>query len=357
MVRSTGRAHSIRSVGRHESISRGAFTRPPNALNPHPALALWNVARQIPWAIGSVAVIVVVAFAAGSLQHLPSDALINRWGVGVRALIHFKLWTIITSNFLIDHPAAIISTVVLAIVATGVCELRFGTWRTAFAWFMGTWAPLILAIILLLPTHLLNAQGATDRLMISEVGSSTATWCCAGAIVGFPLLVRDWRRVVGLAAIGLLVAILFVHRTFTSVEHFTAIFTGMALHHAWQKQPSRLDSVNRDTAARLMTIISGAVFLIELPLTGVTVTSFALLPLGIVVILVPILVSRNVDLPLAALVLVGGVLANVLVPNAATILAVGAALWLLLYRGPWTLPETTETDIPDTEPQSPAVTA
>jgi len=309
--------------------------QPPNS----PITALSAVVRLIPWAAGSVAVIIIVAFTNGSLTRLTTDPQINRWGIGVRALLHGKLWTIVTSNFLIDHPTAIISTVVLSIVATGVCELRFGTWRTAFAWFMGTWAPLVLAVILLLPAHLLHDQGLINRLMISEVGSSTATWCCAGAIVGFPLLVRDWRRVVGFAALGLLVAILFVHPTFTSLEHFSAIGTGMALHHAWQKQPSRLGTVSRDTALRLMSVICGAVFLIELELTGFWWGSSVLLPIGIALIGVSILVSRNVDWLLAALVALGGIVANVLEPNAATILAVGAVLWLALYRGAWTLPE------------------
>jgi hypothetical protein len=300
------------------------------------------VVRLIPWAAGSVAVIVIVAFTNGTLTRLTTDAQINRWGIGVRALLHGKIWTIVTSNFLIDHQTAIISTVVLSIVATGVCELRFGSWRAAFAWFMGTWAPLILAVILLFPAHLLHDQGLINRLMISEVGSSTATWCCAGAVVGFPLLVRDWRRIVGFAALALLVAILFVHTTFTSVEHFSAIGTGMALHHAWQKQPSRLGAVSRDTALRLMSVICGAVFLIELALTGIGWGSVALLPTGIALIVVSILVSRGVDRPLAALVALGGIVANILEPNAATILAVGAVLWLALYRGPWTLPEAGE---------------
>lgn len=339
MSRSTGRTHSKPHVNRQQSISRGEITRPPE----RPRDALIALTRQIPWAISSVVVMIVIAFVTGSLKRLPSDAMINRWGIGVRALMHGKLWTIVTSNFLIDHPAAIISTVVLAIVATGVCELRFGTVRTAFAWFLGTWAPLILAAILLIPTHLLHAQGATDRLMISEVGSSTATWCCAGAIVGFPWLVRDWRRVVGIAAVGLLIAILYVHRTFTSIEHFTAIFSGMALHHAWKDRPSRLGTITRDTGARLMAIICGAVFLIELSLTGLTAVTFALLPIGVLLILGSVLLDKNADLPLAVFVAGGGLLANVLVPNAATILAVGAALWLFLYRGSWTLPETVDT--------------
>ena len=296
MSRSTGRTHSKPNSNRQFSISREEIARPPE----RPFHALVELAREIPWAIGSVGVIVLVAFLAGSLNHLPSDLTINRWGIGVRAIMQGKFWTIVTSNFLIDHPAAIISTVVLAIVATGVCELRFGTGRAAFAWFMGTWAPLLLAAILLIPTHLLNAQGATDRLMISEVGSSTATWCCAGAIVGFPWLVRDWRRIVGVAAIGLLVAILFVHRTFTSIEHFTAIFTGMALHHAWKDRPSRLGVIRRDTAARMMSIICGVVFLIELALTGLTPSSIALLPMGVLLIGVSVLMSKNIELPLAA---------------------------------------------------------
>jgi hypothetical protein len=342
MTRTTEDTHPIRKTDRHQSIAPSAFDRPHeihDESRPPPFTALGAVIRQLPWAIGSVAVIVVVAFGTGSLKHPPSDALVNRWGVGASALAQGKLWTIVTSNFLIDHPAAIISTVVLAIVATGVCELLYGTWRAAFAWFMGTWAPLILAIILLLPAHLMYARGTVDRLTLSEVGSSTATWCCAGAIVGFPWLVRGWRRFVGLAAIALLIAILFVHRTFTSVEHFTAIFTGMALQYAWRGRPSRLTTVSRETAARLMCIICGAVYLIELALTGFTRESIALLPIGIALVTLSTFVARRIDVPLAILTLVGGVLANVLVPNAATILAVGAALWLLLYRGPWTLPE------------------
>jgi len=294
---------------------------------------------MIPWAVGSVAVIVIVAFANGSLKRLTTEKQINRWGVGIRAVMHGKLWTIVTSNFLIDHPTAIISTVVLSIVATGACELRFGTWRAAFAWFMGTWAPLLLALILLVPAHLWHAQGTIDRLMISEVGSSTATWCCAGAVAGFPLFVHGWRRIVGSAALALLVAILFVHPTFTSLEHFSAIGTGMALHHLWQRQPSHLDAVSRETAARLMSIVCGAVFLIELALTGIWWISLPLLPIGLVLLVVSIGVRGSVDRLLAVLVALGGVIANLLEPNAATILAVGAVLWLTLYRGPWTLPE------------------
>lgn len=337
----------MRQTDRHQSISPGASDRPHEfdaGSPPSPLAALGTVARRMPWSIGSVAVTVVVAVVTGSLEHLPSDAMVNRWGVGARALAHGKLWTIVTSNFLIDHPVAIISTVVLAIVATGVCELLYGTWRAAFAWFMGTWAPLVLAIVLLVPAHLLQRQGTIDRLMISEVGSSTATWCCAGAIVGFPWLVRGWRRFVGLAAIALLIAILFVHWTFTSVEHFTAIFTGMALHYAWRDRPSRLQFVTRETAARLMCIICGAVYMIELPLTGVTASSVVLLPIGLALVVLSLLMRRRIEITLAILTLAGGVLANVLVPNAATILADGAALWLLLYRGPWTLPETISTD-------------
>ncbi len=271
--------------------------------------------------------------------------MIDRWGVGVQALIDGKLWTIVTSNFLIDHPVAIISTVVLAIVATGVCELLYGPWRAAFAWFMGTWAPLALAIVLLLPAHLLHMQGTIDRLMISEVGSSTATWCCAGAIVGFPWLLGGWRRFVGIAAIALLTAILVVRPDFTSVEHFTAIFTGMALQRAWRMRPSHLGTVTRDTGARLMAIICGVVFLTEVVLTGVKPSSVALLPIGAALIVASLLTGRYVDLSLVVLVGVGGVLANVLEPNAATILAVGATLWLVLYRGRWTLPE-----IPGSDP-------
>lgn len=343
MSRSTGRTHSSARVNQRLSISRGKIARPPEA----PIRALARTLRYIPWAVGSVTVIILVAFAAGSLQHLPSDSLVNRWGVGVRGLLHGKLWTIVTSNFLIDHPAAIVSTVVLAIVATGVCELRFGTLRAAFAWFMGTWTPLALAFVLLIPTHLLHAQGATDRLMISEVGSSTATWCCAGAIVGFPWLVQSWRRFVGLAAIALLIGILVVRPDFTSVEHFTAIFTGMALEMIWRNRPSKLDRISRDTAARLMAIICGIVFLIELVLVGLSFPSVVLVTIGLLLIAISILVRHGIEIALAILIAVGGVLANVLLPNAATILAAGAGLWLVLYRGHWTLPERVNDVLPD----------
>ncbi len=340
MSRSTGRTHSNSHAGRSESISRTESERPPEPFNPHPVHALLTVAERIPWALLSVTVIVIASAAAGLFEHYPSDSILRHWGIGIRGLLHGKIWTIITSNFLIDHPVAIISTVVLSILATGACELRFGTWRTILIWFTGTWAPLVVAALGLIPAHLLHAQGTVDRLMISEVGSSTATWCCVGAIAGVPFFVKGWRLFAGLSALLLLLAILVLTRTFTDIEHITALLSGMALSKVWDQQPSHLNILTREPTGRLLAITCGAVFLIQVPLASASVLNAALAIIGATLILAALLLTRRVDVTLAVLLAVGGVFANVLELNAATILAVGAALWLFLYRGPWTLPET-----------------
>ncbi len=312
-----------------------------------------TIAKQIPWSLLSVTAIVIFSASAGLFDHYPSDSLLNLWGVGLRGLVHGKIWTVVTSNFLIDHPVAIVSTVVLSIVATGACELRFGSWRTILVWFMGTWTPLVVAAFLLIPAHLTHATGTIDRLTISEVGSSTATWCCVGAIVGVPFLVRGWRLFVGLSAVLLLVTILVITRTFTDIEHITALVSGMLLSKVWNKQPSHLDVLTREPAGRLLAITCGAVFLIQIPLTNATVANEVLAVIGAALILASLFLTRRSDAIFVILLITGGLLANVLVLNAATILAVGAALWLRLYRGPWTLPEASTRS----ETQSSAVTA
>ncbi len=319
----------------------------------HPTKSLAMMAKHIPWTLISVTIIVIVTVASGTLEHLPTNSTLNRWGIGIRALLHGKVWTIVTSNYFVDHPVAIISTVILSIVATGACELRFGTWRTVLIWFTGTWVPLIVAALLLIPAHLLHLQGTFDRLMISEVGSSTSTWCCVGAIASVPWLVRGWRLFAGLSAILLLVVILVLHHTFTSVEHITALLSGMALSGIWNDQPSRLGILTRDPVVRLLAITCGAVFLIQVLLMNVEVAKVGLGIIGATLILTSLFVSRRADVLLVVLFVIGGTVANIYVLNAATILIVGAALWLLLYRGPWTLPEYTT----PTADQSSAVTA
>lgn len=304
-----------------------------------PSAALLEVVRLMPWATISVALIIIVACINGTLHHYPTDAQLHRWGTGLSALRAGRIWTCVTTNFLIDHPVAIISTVILSVVATGSCELFFGTKRALFAWFAGAWLPLLLAAVLLVPAHLWHMQATVDRLMASEVGSSTATWCCAGAVLGSPPLVHGWRRLAGIASILFLLAIVVYRPGYGSLEHLTTFLAGMAFYYRWQARPSRIGVLTRERGARLMSIVCGAVFLIELVLTGLWWGPIALLPIGIALIVLSLFVPGPIDRPLAFLVLVGGILANVFEPNPATILAVAAVLWLTLYRGTSTLPE------------------
>ncbi len=310
-----------------------------------PITTLLSVVRLIPWATITVTLIIIVACANGTLHHVPSDAQLDRWGTGLSALGDGRIWTIITTNFLIDHPVAIISTVILSIVATGSCELFFGTKRAIFAWFAGAWLPLLLAMLLLIPAHIWQLQSTIDRLMAPEVGSSTATWCCAGAVVGVPPLVHSWRRVVGSGSLLFLLAIVAYRPDYGSLEHLSTFIAGMAFYYVWRDRPTRIGVLTRERGARLLSIVCGVVFLIELVLTGLWWAPFALLPISIALILISLFVPGSVDRPLAILVLLGGILANLFEPNPATILAVAAVLWLTLYRGRWTLPEQPTVDV------------
>jgi len=304
-----------------------------------PSTALLEVVRLIPWAMFTTTLIIIVACVNGTLHQYPSDAQLDRWGAGLDALHDGHFWTIITTNFLIDHPVAIISTVILSIIATGSCELLFGTKRAIFAWFAGAWLPLLLAAIFLVPAHLWHMQGTIDRLTAPEVGSSTATWCCAGAVLGVPPLVQSWRRLAGAGSFLFLLTIAAFRPDYASLEHLSTFTAGMVFYYFWRERPSCIGVLTRERGARLMSIVCGVVFLIELVLTGLWWAPFGLLPIGIALIFISLFVRGAVDRPLAVLVLIGGILANLFEPNPATILAVAAVLWLTLYRGKWTLPE------------------
>jgi len=322
--------------------------------SPPPSTALLEVVRLIPWATISVALVIIVACVNGTLHQYPTDAQIDRWGTGLRALSDGRIWTFVTTNFLIDHPVAIISTVILSIVATGSCELFYGTKRTIFAWFAGAWLPLLLAAVLLVPAHLWQMKGTAERLTASEVGSSTATWCCAGAVVGLPLLVHGWRRLAGTGSILFLLAIVVYRPDYASLEHLTTFVAGMAFYYRWRTIPSRIGVVTRERGARLMSIVCGTVFLLELVLTGLWWATIALLPIGIALIILSLFVRGEIDRPLAILILIGGILANIFEPNPATILAVGTVLWLTLYRGQWTLPDEPAVALSGSSSRSPA---
>jgi hypothetical protein len=284
--------------------------------------------------VTTAVVIVAVALANGTLGHATSQSAIDRWGVGLEALRRGRLWTMLTGNALIDHPTAIISTIVLAVVATGACELRFGTPRTIFIWFLGTWAPLLVALLLLPIAHALGDAGAVRRLMESEVGSSTATWCCAGAVLGVPWRQRDWRRPLGVGFSLFLLALLAVRPTFTSIEHLVAYGSGMLAAVAFAGVHPKPVALARADLGRLLAIVCAAVFAVETALPQVSggLAALALLAVALAITLLALQAPIRFDPLLAALVALGGALALVELPNAATVLALVAALWLLLER-------------------------
>jgi hypothetical protein len=152
-------------------------------------------------------------------------------------------------------------------------------------------------------------------------------------------LVQSWRRLAGIGSFLFLLAIVAYRPDYGSLEHLSTFVAGMVFYYLWRDQPSRIGVLTRERGARLMSIVCGVVFLIELVLTGLWWAPFALLPIGLALILISLVVPGSVDWPLAILALLGGILANLFEPNPATILAVAAVLWLTLYRGKWTLPE------------------
>lgn len=208
-----------------------------------------RLVRAIPWTTASLVVILTVALATGTLAHPPSPELLKNAGFSLEQVRAGDVWQLFTANYIVDHPNAMLSSLVLVAVMVGAYEYRYGVRWAIIVWFAGTLAATLIAVPIWHVAVVAFDGTPVSAVATAEVGSSAACWCAAGAWLGWPSVWYGRVRVLAALAIGALVTLLIVHHTFTDLEHLVAFGTGAlffgALH--LRTQP-RVRDIGWDTA-------------------------------------------------------------------------------------------------------------
>jgi hypothetical protein len=291
-----------------------------------------RLAANAPWTVATVVAVILASLLSGALHGALAHSIIHHWGFGVDTFTHGYLRGVVTSNYLVDHPAAILSTVAMIVLFVGAIELRYGSMAAISVWFLATWVATGIGIVVWLPLSLAGTARPVAEVAAAEVGSSAATWCAFGVVLGYPAVWTGLWRVAGIAAGALLIGELVVLRTFTSVEHLAAFGFGTLILSRVFVGRVRPISGSPRALSRLLTALAGFMTILTIPLPE----SHLFLPLmalfgtvliaGAVVVAVP-------DTLLLALLIPAALLTLMNVPNIATALVYAAAIaWPLRDR-------------------------
>ncbi|MEZ4389070.1 MAG: DUF2156 domain-containing protein [Candidatus Krumholzibacteriia bacterium] len=187
--------------------------------------------------------IVVVAILNGTLRHpLPAESL-ERWGFGLRDLIHGDLWRLATAPWLILRPVMALTIVASVLFCCGIAEWLAGTRRALIAAVLGHVAGYVLAPLLLTGLGAVGVDAAARMAAMRDVGASNAVFGAAGlAVAWLPRLVR--RRAL-LAVSGFLVVALVVSSRRWDVEHAIAFPMGYACGLAMLRVSGAVGSATR----------------------------------------------------------------------------------------------------------------
>ncbi len=88
--------------------------------------------RRVPFTIGLVVVLVLLALVTGPLRG-PSTLVRHAVGADLAALSRHEWWSLFTAGFFVDNVAQLVVVVVAAVVGVGAAELLMGSRRAALA--------------------------------------------------------------------------------------------------------------------------------------------------------------------------------------------------------------------------------
>lgn len=309
----------------HERGSRAVADTEAGHVAPLP-VTLWSA----PFSIGSLVTLLAVCLATGALTGRLTEEQIDRWGLGPEAITSLHIWGLVTANYLVDKPVAIISTVVMVVVFLGWVEVRYGLLAAVVTWFVGTWAGTLLAALAWWPFALSGMARPLGEVAIAEVGSSAATWAALGVALGWPGAWSDGSLAGGLASTAFLLGLLAAKRTFTDVEHVAAFALGtlvLAPLFAGRARPVDLDPA---FVTRLLVGFSGITALLTAWIVGGSGWPVMVVAGAALVVLATWPMSRVLTLALLA---AGGAACILATVNPATIAVFSGAAALLLWPG------------------------
>ena len=186
-----------------------------------------HVVQRYPFSV-ALAALVTWFMTATAIGRGTFTALLRRFGLAWRDLLHLELWRLPTSQLLQPHPGFVWTNIVLIVVLVPWAERRLGTWRTAATFFVADWISTILVLIGIRLSSGLGYQHAHELLRVRDSGASSGTWALAAAIAW--TLPRGRVRTAAVAGTFtvLVGALVLDHRLF-DVQHLLAALTAIVL--------------------------------------------------------------------------------------------------------------------------------
>jgi lysylphosphatidylglycerol synthetase-like protein (DUF2156 family) len=210
--------------------TRGLASWLPSAAAIHVALhALRDRAWRQPFTVTLIGVLLLVAWASGSLTHSVADtALLNDIGYGVPALRQGQFYTIFTSIAFALFPWMLATVIFLVLIGVLPFEMVAGWRRTAIVFAITQVGGYILASLLVAwPLAATGSDWGAHLANTRDVGPSAGAFGCLSALAWY--LPHPWRR---RGIVALLVYfggfLLLTHRIW-DVEHAIAGLLGLAL--------------------------------------------------------------------------------------------------------------------------------
>ncbi len=157
-------------------------------------LNVGQLVRHIPFTLGMVVVLLVVAWWTNSYFQELTRAWMSRLGFAPRDLWFLRWWRLILSALVTSGGITFWLALVMVAFTSGTAEVMTGTWRAVLAFWGAHLVTLVLeALIFTLPLHQLGFTQARGVFFSRDVGPSAGYMGSLGYIMTF--LPKPWRWV------------------------------------------------------------------------------------------------------------------------------------------------------------------
>ncbi|SDR90395.1 Lysylphosphatidylglycerol synthetase, C-terminal domain, DUF2156 family [Paraoerskovia marina] len=258
-----------------------------------------DLARRLPFTLGTAAVMVLLGLATGAFwRPFEDSSLFEDVAFGVPAFADGRWWTPVTGSFFALEPWQYVPVLGGFLLLVGFAELRLGTRRAALVTIVCQIAGVVGTALLVGLLARTTWAWANETAQILDVGFSAGfTGAATVAVLTLP---RPWRgRLSALIAVYVLVAVLFIGGI-ADVEHLVGWVTALVLGRVVVRPPlgartrtgrtrhARTHAAGYFAISALLTVLAGFAVHVDGPVGEIDGSSW---PTG--------LVSIAVDLALA----------------------------------------------------------
>jgi len=183
--------------------------------------------RRVPFTLLTVAAILLVTAATGTMTRPITPALLARWGFGLDDLRSGRLYLLVLTPFQVYRPFMVLTITASLLLFLGACEYLLGTRRAVIAFWLTNVTGYLGAFLLLWPFAAAGYGWAGRLAHGPDVGASAAGFGAVGTVI--PFLPPAYRRVTFIGLVAYLLALLVAGRHIWDVEHLVAFPVGLLL--------------------------------------------------------------------------------------------------------------------------------